>query len=156
MTISVTLLVQMASFVLLIFFVNRVLWGPLTTIMARRQKRIADGLAAAEEGRRALDRAHEQEEEILKLARERAAEIVDHAERRARGLIEEARERAQKEGEEMAALRHAEAATEMARMREALRHDVGRLALLGAERVVQREIDPRLHADLLSQVMEQL
>ncbi|MDA8389426.1 MAG: F0F1 ATP synthase subunit B [Gammaproteobacteria bacterium] len=156
MTISVTLIVQMVGFALLIFFVNRVLWGPLTAMMARRQKRIADGLAAAEEGRRALDRAHEQEEEILKLARERAAEILDHAERRARGLVDEARERAQQEGEQMIALLRAEAATERTRMREALRHDVARLALLGAERVVQREVDARLHEDLLQQVMEQL
>ncbi len=156
MTISVTLFVQMASFLLLVFFINRVLWGPLTALLARRQKRIADGLAAAEEGRRALDRAHNQEEEILKLARERAAAILDHADHRARGLVDEARERAQQEGEQMMALLRAEAAAETTRLREALRHDVARLALLGAERVVQREIDGRLHEDLLHQVMEQL
>ena len=63
MNITVTLIPQMIAFILLIWFVNKVLWGPLSQMMEARQKRIADGLAAAEKGK------HEQE-----LAEQRAKE----------------------------------------------------------------------------------
>ena len=156
MPISVTLIVQMVTFAVLIVFVKRYLWGPLTAIMERRQQRIADGLAAADQGRKALDLAQQQQEEILAVARERAAEILDHAERRSREIIEEARERAHAESERAIKLARAEAEAEMARVREQLRADVARLALAGAERVVEREIDSRLHDRLLEEVAGQL
>ena len=156
MPISVTLIVQMVTFAVLIVFVKRYLWGPLTAVMERRQKRIADGLAAADQGRKALDEAERQQEEILAIARERAAEILDQAERRAREIVDEARERARAEGEHAMALARAEAEAEMNRAREQLRVDVARLALAGAERIVEREIDARLHERLLEEVAAQL
>lgn len=156
MTISVTLIVQMVTFGLLIVFVNRVLWGPLVALLARRQQHIADGLAAAQAGQRALEEARAREEELLALARERAAEILDRAERRAHELIEEARARGQEEGAQLLALARAQATTELARARADLRRDVARLALLGAERIIGREIDPAVHTQLLHEVIEQL
>ena len=156
MPISVTLIVQMVTFAVLIVFVKRYLWGPLTAIMERGQKRIADGLAAADQGRKALDEAQRQQEEILVLARERAAEILDQAERRSREIIDEARERARAEADHAMALVRAEAESEMNRAREQLRGDVARLALAGAERIVEREIDARLHERLLDEVAAQL
>ena len=156
MPISVTLIVQMVTFAVLIVFINRYLWRPLTAIMAQRQKRIADGLAAAEAGQRALAEVAERQEEVLALARERAAEILEHAERRSREIIEAARERAHQEGEQMLAMIRAEAAAETSKLREQLRQDVARLALVGAERIVEREIDERLHERLLQEVTERL
>ena len=156
MPISVTLIVQMVTFVVLIVFINRYLWGPLTAIMAKRQKRIADGLAAADEGMKSLNEAYEQQEEILVLARERAAEIFDQAERRAREITEEARERAHQESQKMLALVRAEADAQMSQLREQLRTDVARLALAGAERIVEREVDRHLHERLLQEVTERL
>ncbi len=156
MPISVTLIVQMVTFAVLIVFVKRYLWGPLTAVMERRQKRIADGLAAADQGRKALDEAQRQQEEILVLARERAAEILDQAERRSREIVDEARERARAEADHALALVRAEAESEMNRAREQLRGDVARLALAGAERIVEREIDGRLHQRLLEEVAGQL
>lgn len=156
MPISVTLIVQMVTFVVFIAFINRYLWGPLTAVMLKRQKRIADGLAAADEGVKALAQAREREEEILVLARERAAEILDQAERRSREIIEEARERAHQESEQLLALARAEAQAEMSKLREQLRSDVARLALAGAERIVEREVDARIHERLLKDVAERL
>jgi len=156
MPISMTLVAQMITFVVLILLINRTLWGPLTAVMAKRRQRIADGLAAANEGLKALGEAHAREEEILALARERAAEILNHAERRAREMIEEARERAQQEGEQALTILRASAAAEMSQLREQLRRDVARLALLGAERIVEREVDQGLHERLLQEVAERL
>ncbi|MHB8255521.1 MAG: F0F1 ATP synthase subunit B [Acidiferrobacter sp.] len=156
MPISATLIVQMVTFAVLIVFINRYLWGPLTAIMAKRQKRIADGLAAADAGLKALSEASGRQEEILLLARERAAEILDHAERRSREIIEEARVRARQEAAQALALVQAEAAAEISQMREQLRADVARLAFAGAERIVEREVDRRLHERLLQEVAEKL
>ncbi len=156
MPISVTLIVQMVTFAVLIIFIKRYLWGPLTAIMEQRRQRIADGLAAADQGRRALDEAQRQQEEILAIARERAAEIIDHAERRAREIIEDAREHAHAEAEQALALVRAEAEAESNRLRETLRADVANLALTAAERIVEREVDRRLHERLLDEVAERL
>lgn len=156
MNITATLLAQMVAFVLLIWFVNKVLWGPVTKMMADRQKRIADGLAAADKGKHELVRSEERAKELLRDAKAQVAEIIAQAEKRGNEIVEESKSNARAEGERLKAAAKAELEQEVNRAREQLRSQVANVAVAGAQRILNREIDVKAHGDLLKDLVAQI
>ncbi len=156
MNITVTLFAQMIAFALLIWFVNKVMWGPLSGIMEARQKRIADGLAAAEKGKHEQVLAEKRAIEVLKEAKGQAAEVVAQGQKRASEIVEEAKATAHTEGDRIVAAANAEIEREVNQAKEALRAQVAVLAVMGAEKVLKREIDAKAHEALLSDVAAQI
>ena len=57
MEINITLLGQLITFSVFVWFTMRFVWPPILQIMREREQRIADGLAAAERGQQALELA---------------------------------------------------------------------------------------------------
>lgn len=150
MNITVTLIAQMLAFGLFIWFVNKVLWGPLSGIMEARQKRIADGLAAAEKGKHEQELAEKRATELLREAKAQAQEIVAQGQKRASEIVEEAKDAARAEGERIIAAANAELEREVNQAKEALRAQVAAVAVAGAEKILKREIDAKAHEDLLN------
>ena len=156
MNINITLIAQAITFALFIWFTVKLIWPYMLRAIEARQKTIADGLAAAEEGKRSLETASRSSAEEMRKARERAAEVLSHAEKRAAQLIEEAKNAAKDEGNREKAAAKAEIAQEMARAREQLRDQVASLAVAGAEKILRREVDARAHGELLESLKRQL
>ena len=156
MNINATLLVQALSFAALIWFTVRFIWPMLTDAIDDRNKRIADGLAAAEKGRQALEQSARQVEETLKDARNRAIDVLAQADKRAAELIEQAKNAAREEGNREKAAAKAEIEQEYARAREQLREHVAALAVAGAEKILRREVDAKAHGDLLASIRQQI
>lgn len=156
MNLNITLVAQAVTFFVFIFFCAKFVWPPLTNAIAARQKQIADGLAAAEEGKQSLARSSLKADEELSKARARAAEIVGQAEKRVSQMIEEAKHSARDEGNREKAAAKAEIEQEVSRAREALRLQVAALAVSGAEKILRREVDAKTHADLLRAVQAEL
>ncbi|MBI2778882.1 MAG: F0F1 ATP synthase subunit B [Gammaproteobacteria bacterium] len=156
MNITATLIAQMIAFVLLIWFVNKVLWGPMSAMLAERQKRIADGLAAAEKGKHDLELAEKHAKEELQAAKAKAAEIMAQAEKRANAIVDEARVHARAEGDRQLAAAQAEIERETNRAKEQLRGQVASVAMAGAARILKREIDAKSHGEVLNDVIAQI
>jgi F-type H+-transporting ATPase subunit b len=156
MNINLTLIAQAAVFAAFIWFTAKLIWPFMLRAIETRQKTIADGLAAAEEGRRSLETSSRQAEQALAEARGRAAEILAQAEKRAAQIVEEARGAGKAEGERELAAARAEIDQEVNRAREQLRHQVASLAVAGAEKILRREVDSRAHAELLQSIERQL
>ena len=156
MNITVTLFAQMIAFGLLIWFVNKVMWGPLSGIMEARQKRIADGLAAAEKGKHEEVLAKKKAVEVLKEAKDQAAEVVAQGQKRASEIVEEAKENARTEGERIVTAANAEIEREINQAKEALRAQVASIAIAGAEKVLKREIDAKSHDALLNDLAAEI
>lgn len=156
MNITATLLAQIVAFVLLIWFVNKYLWGPLTAMMAERQKRIDDGLAASEKGKHELELAEKGALDKLKDAKNKAAEIIAQSEKRASEIIEEAKANARVEGERLLTAAKAEIDQEANRAREELRASVASIAVAGAGKILNKEIDESAHADLMNDLAKQI
>ncbi len=152
MNINLTLIVQMLVFIVLIWFTMKFVWPMILGPMEERSRKIAAGLAAAEKGKQDLTQAHERAEAIIREARDRAAQIVDMAGKRSNEIVEEAKGTASSEAQRLVAQAHDEVARESARARESLRREVGRLAVEGASRLLDREIDPKTHAELLDKL----
>lgn len=156
MNLTVTMIAQAVTFFAFIWFCKALIWPYLITAIETRQKQIADGLAAGEEGRRSLERAAKDADAAIAQARSRASEIVAQAEKRAGQMIEEAKSTAKVEGERLVAGAKAEIDQEVSRAKEMLRTQVATLAVAGAEQILKREVDAGAHADMLAAVQRQL
>jgi F-type H+-transporting ATPase subunit b len=156
MNLNLTLIAQAVTFSAFIWFTVKFIWPWMLRKIEERQKTIADGLAAGEQGRRSLELSTRQADEAIKEARARAAELVAQAEKRRAELIEHARQEARQEGDRELVAAKAEIDQEVTRAREALRDHVASLAVAGAEKILRREVDARAHADLLESIKRQL
>ena len=151
MSINATLIVEIIAFLLFIYSFKRFLWQPILGAMDTRNGKIADGLAAAERGKNDLENARVSAAEIIREAREKATQIVDHANRRAVEIVDEGREQAVQEREQQVQLAKTEIAQETNRVRESLRRDLSTVAIDVAQKILQREIDPRAHQALIDE-----
>ena len=156
MNLTLTLFAQAIVFITFVLFTKKFVWPYMLRAIEARQKTIADGLAAAEQGRRSLESSTRQAEDAVSQARSRAAEILAQAEKRAAQLIDEARMAAREEGDRELAAARAEIDQEVTRAREQLRGHVATLAVAGAEKILRREVDARAHSDLLESIKRQL
>jgi F-type H+-transporting ATPase subunit b len=153
---NLTLIVQMLVFGTLIWAVMKFVWPIILGAMDARSKKIALGLEAAERGQQELKQANEKAEVIIREARGRAQQIIDQAQHRASEAIEEAKGTASSEGQRLLAAAQQQIGLESTRAREALRHEVGALAIRAASKLLEREIDPRAHAELIDKLAEQI
>src|SRR5258705_6815932 len=156
MNFNLTLFAQAATFALFLWFTARFVWPYMLRAIEPRQKTIADGLAAAEQGKRSLEQSTHRADEEMQRARGRAAEVLAQTEKRSAQLIDEARKAAKEEGKREKTAAQAEIEQEVTRAREQLRDQVAALALAGAEKILRREVDARAHAELLDSIKKQL
>jgi F-type H+-transporting ATPase subunit b len=156
MNLNLTLIAQAITFSVFIWITVKFIWPYMLRAIETRQKTIADGLAAAEQGRRSLETSTRQAQDEMTKARERASEILSQAEKRAAQMVEEARNAAKEEGSREKAAAKAEIEQQVTRAREQLRDHVASLAVAGAEKILRREVDARAHGDLLDSIKKQL
>jgi F-type H+-transporting ATPase subunit b len=156
MNFTLTIVAQAIAFALFIWFTVKFVWPPLLRAIETRQKTIADGLAEAERGRSSLADAQKQTELLLKEARDRAHELMAQAEKSANQRVEDAKAQAKVEADRIVAAAHAQIGQEVQSAKQQLREQVAALAVAGAERILNREVDARAHADMLGQLKSQL
>ena len=151
-----TLLGQMITFAILIWFTVKFIWPPLMAAIEERQQKIAEGLAAADNAQKNLAQSQDKVNEELKAARSKANEIIEQAHQRANQLIDAAKSDAIAEGNRQKALAEAEIEAAANRAKEDLRKQVSALAVSGAEKLLKREIDANAHKALIDDLAAQL
>ena len=156
MNINLTLIVQMVIFIVLIWFTMKFVWPMIQGQMDERSKKIAAGLAAAEKGQQELSQARSNSDSIIREARDRAQQIIDQAQHRANELVDQAKTTATLEKQRIEAAAQQQIELEANRARETLRKEVAQLAVSAASKLLEREIDPRAHADLISKFATQI
>ena len=153
---NITLLGQMLSFAILIWFTVKFIWPPLMKAIEERQQKIAEGLAAADRSQKDLAQAQDKVNEALKDARTKANEIIEQAHGRANQIIDQAKNDAIAEANRQKALAEAEITAAANRAKEDLRKQVSVLAVTGAEKLLKREIDANAHKALIDDLAAQL
>jgi F-type H+-transporting ATPase subunit b len=155
-SINATLIGQMITFALLVWFTMKYVWPPLLQALEERKKKIADGLAAAEKGKHEMELAEKRATALLREAKEQASDIVSLAQKRAGELAEESKQAAKEESERIVAAAQAEIEREIQKAREDLRQQVAALAVSAAEQILQQEVDRNKHGDLLQNLGSKL
>ncbi|MEE8157392.1 MAG: F0F1 ATP synthase subunit B [Gammaproteobacteria bacterium] len=156
MNINATLLGQMIAFLLFVWFTKKFVWPPIMQAMQERSKRIADGLAAADQGKKELVDAEGRAKEIVSEARQNAVGIVDQAQLRAGESIKAAKSIGTREGERMIQAARDEIEQVSNRARDELRKEVAAIALAGAGKLLEREIDAKTHKQLLDKLAAEI
>ena len=156
MNINATLIGQAIAFFLFVVFCMKYVWPPILQALEERKKKIADGLAAGEHGKREQVLAEERAKELLREAKEKASEIITRADKRAAEIVDDAKGDAKVEGDRLLTAAQAEIDREVNRVKEDLRGQVVAIALAGAGKVLEREVDETTHAELLNKLAAEI
>lgn len=156
MNLNYTLFGQSIAFFLFVLFCMKYVWPPLLAAMQAREKRIEDGLLAAERADKNLELAQQQANDQVGEAKQQAAEIVDQAKKRGNLMVEEAKQQAKEEADRIKAAAQAEIDQEILQAKEALRAQVATLALAGAEKILGESVDEAKHAAMLEKLAAEL
>lgn len=154
--INYTIIGQMIAFAIFVWFCMTFVWPPLIGAINERQRKIEEGLNAAEKARADLASAEQKVEEQVNYAKNEAAAIIDKANKTANQMIEDAKNQARLESERIIAQAQTAMAQEVVKTREALRAQVAELAVLGAQKILEDKIDEQKHADMLNQLAAKL
>jgi len=156
MNINLTLIGQSITFAIFVWFCMKFVWPPIMGALEERQKKIADGLAAAERGEHEQELAEKAAAEKLHVAKEQAGEIIAQAQKRASEIVDEAKDDARTEGERLVSAAQSEIEQEVNRAREVLRQQVASIAVAGASKVLEKEIDASTHGDILDKLVAEI
>jgi len=156
MNLNATLFVQAVALFIAGWITMKFFWPPLIRLLDERRQKIADGLAAAEQGSRSLGEAQRKAAQLDTDARARAQTLIAETEKRALAIIDEAKAQAKAEGERLIEAARTEAEQQVVRAKTVLRDEVAALAVAGAEQILKREVDARVHAELLNQLKAKL
>lgn len=156
MNINLTLIGQSIAFIFFVLFCMKFVWPPIVAALAEREKKIADGLLAAERAEKDLELAKHKVSDQLREAKEESAKLIEQANKRAQQIVEEAKQKAIEEANRQKAAAEAEIAQQMNRAREELRGKVASLAIAGAERILQSSVDQQAHGNLVDDLAAQL
>jgi F-type H+-transporting ATPase subunit b len=156
MNINATLIGQSIAFIMFIWFTMKFVWPLLLKGMEERQARIADGLAAAEQGQKDFADAQEKSTIEINKGKEQAATIISQAQKRGDEIVEEARDLAKKESERIKESVVSEIEQEKEKARQDLRNQVATLAITGAEQILMREVDQNAHNEVLTKISKEL
>jgi F-type H+-transporting ATPase subunit b len=154
--INYTLIGQMIFFAAFVLFCMKYVWPPIMAAMQEREKKISDGLAAADRASKDLELAQHKAVEELKEAKAQAATLIEQANKRSSQIVDEAKETARQEGDRLLVAAKTEIEQEKNRVKEALRAELSAVAIAGAEKILGAEIDASKHAKLLDQLASEI
>ena len=156
MNFNATLIGQMITFAVFVWFCMKYIWPPLMAALEERNARISEGLAAAERGQKDLENAQAKVGESLGEAKQQAQEIINQAQKRANEIVDEAKDAARDEADKIKTAATADIDQQINSAREHLRKEVSSIALAGAERILKREVDAKAHAAVLDELVAQI
>ncbi len=156
MDLNATIIGQSIAMIVFVWFCMKYIWPPLMEAIEERQTQIADGLAAGEEGKIKLDNANVESKKILDDARKQATSILDQANARANEIVADGKQDGQKEREQQLSLAKSDIEQETNKARDELKGQVSELAIASAEKILNREINKKDHADILDALVKKI
>jgi len=156
MNFNATLIGQSFTFIVFVWICMKYIWPPLMTALEERTTRIADGLAAAQQGQKDLDEAQTKVSESLKDAKQQAQEIINQAQKRANEIVDEAKDIARDEADKIKDAASSDIDQQIHSAREQLRKEVSGIALAGASQILGREVDAKTHNVVLDELVAQI
>jgi len=156
MNLNATIIGQTIAFAVFVWFCLKYVWPPVTAALADRQKKIADGLEAADRAQRDLSLAQNKAADDLREAKIKSAEIIDMANKRASQIVDEAKEKAREEGQRLITGAKAEIEMEVQRAKEELRAQVAAIAIAGAEKILENTVDQAANEELVKKLASEL
>jgi len=150
-----TLLAQMVNFFILFGLLYFFAYKPILKMFDERSRRIKDSVEQAEKVREEAARSDEEHRKKLEAASKEGQEAIARAMRAG----DEARRRAEEEAKEQAGTLLDKARQEIQRERDEsireLQQEFADLAIVAAEKVIEKSLDKEAHRELIDKVLEE-
>ncbi len=156
MNFNATLIGQSITFIIFVWICMKYIWPPIMAALEERTARISEGLAAAQRGQQDLENAQTKVSESLNDAKSQAQEIINQAQKRANEIVDEAKDGAREEADKIKVAASADIDQQVTAAREQLRKEVSVIAMAGAEQILKREVDAKVHAEVLDDLVAQI
>tara|TARA_Y100000590_G_scaffold109050_1_gene124324 strand:- start:139789 stop:140259 length:471 start_codon:yes stop_codon:yes gene_type:complete len=156
MNVTATLFGQMITFIIFVWFIKQFLWEPLTSAMDERSKKIADGLASAELGKKKMEEAASEYEKTLKDAKNKASDVLNQAQQQSNTIVEDARAKAKIEANKILESANQQIEQESNIAKESLKKELSNLSLQCAEKIIDKEIDKKKHDEIIQKALKDL
>ena len=156
MNLNATLILQSIAMMIFVWFCMKFIWPPLLKAMDERRERIAEGLAASDRAEKELEEAKSQIDEQLQEAKDKASQIVEQANQRHSQILDQAKEDASAEKTRSVSAAEAEISQAANQAREELRTAVASLAVAGASKILEKEVDENAHRELLDKLIAEI
>lgn len=144
-----TFIFQICNLLLLTAAVKHFLFKPVQNVLQKRKEQVEDTYANAEKAEGEALAMREECEKRLSGARDEASEIVKTATVRATARTEEMMTAARAEVAALKTKADAEIESERKKAAGELKNDISQMVLDIAGKVVEKEIDPSTHKDLI-------
>lgn len=155
-SLNLTVVANWINFGILVAVLSWLLFRPAKEFIQEKREKIKSRIDNAQEKEETARQLKQEREEKLREAKERRSEIIERAERRAEEIIEEGREEAEEEAERIVEQAKKEAEQEKREAFEELEEEYVDMALAGAEKVLEREINREDHEKFLNSLFDQL
>ncbi len=154
MNINATLIVEMLTFLVFVWFTMAVIWPPVIRALEKRRAQIAEGIAAADQGRHALETAQKEGDKLLAEARDKATAILRQAEERAQSVIDQSVGLGKTEAEAIVAEARRELDVQLKAAKKELYTEIAGLALKAAGQVVMEDLDDEKHHKIVEKLVK--
>jgi F-type H+-transporting ATPase subunit b len=144
---------HLVNFIILLAILYKFLFPPVLKMLDERQARIRESMERAEALQAESARAAETVREQLEEARREGQNIINTANQIAERLKQERQDQAQAEYEAILRRAQEDAARERERAFAELRTQVADLAVLAAERIIHRQLDPASQRQLVEEFL---
>jgi F-type H+-transporting ATPase subunit b len=155
LTINGTLIAQLVIFLLVLFILYRLAWGPLLRILNERRSRIAQGVEATQKAMLELEAAEKERQAKLEEARREAQALLDRITKQADDLRKELEAKAGEQAEALIVKARAEIQQEREKAVQDLRLQVADLAVMAAGRIIGESLDAKKHRELIERAIEE-
>jgi len=149
------LLAFIVNFGVLAILLTFVLYRPITRMLDERAGKIKDSLEKAEQIKQESVRAEESVRAQIDAGRKEGQALIAQASQAAERLKEEARAEARKETEALLTKARAEIDREREERFQQLRREFADLAIMAAEKVIERSLDKKAHEQVIEKVLEE-
>lgn len=148
-------LVSIANFLVLLYVLRRVLWGPVLKMLEERARRVREGLEMVAAAKRERTEMKAEVERLLTEARREAAAISERATKAAELAAADIRAQAKAEGDRLRERAKADAEQLHQQALSQLRAEVASLAVLAASRILGKEVDANAHRALIERSLDE-
>ena len=144
-----TFIAQICNLLIQMLLFKKFLFTPVKNIIEKRRKEVGQLYTDAEEAKTLAEHDKAEYSEKLLKANEEASEIVRTATERAGRQGDEILQEAQQKAQAMIKKADSDIARERVKAMNEIKNDISQMALDIAEKVVEKEIDPEKHKDLI-------
>jgi len=156
MNLNATLILNSLAMLIFAWFCMQFVWPHILKALDERREKIADGLAASDRAEKALAEARVEVKQQIDAARNKAGQIVEQANQRHGQILDQAKADASAERKRQVAAAEADIFQAANQAREELRVAVASLAVAGAAKILEREVDAKTHRELLDKLITEI